>query len=428
MVGYNFKQVAPQKETVALVLAGGRGSRLHELTDNQSKPAVPFGGKFRIIDFPLSNCINSGIRRIGVLTQYKAHSLIQHLQRGWAFLQPELNEFVEIWPAQQQTEACSWYKGTADAIFQNISVIKSYPSKYVLILAGDHIYKQDYSIMLEQHIEQKADVTVSCLEVPLADASGFGVMAVDHSDNIISFVEKPKNPPCMPDNPDRALASMGIYIFNTEFLIKMLEEDAVDVTSSHDFGKDILPRLVEDERYRVVGHRFTDSCVYNKTNEAYWRDVGTLDAYWKANLDLTHVVPDLDIYDNIWPIWTYQPQRPAAKFVFANELRMGHALDSLVSSGCIVSGASVVGSLLFPDVNVHSFADISNSVILEGAEIQRHCRVKNAIIGQNCVVPRGLVIGEDLEADKRRFHVTDGGVVLVTKKMLDNLEEYEPIG
>ena len=397
-------------------MAGGRGSRLRQLTDNQSKPAVPFGGKFRIIDFPLSNCINSGIRRIGVLTQYRAHTLIKHLQRGWSFLQPELNEFVEIWPAQQQTSGETWYQGTADAVFQNIEVILEHNPKYVLILAGDHIYKQDYSKMLADHIDSEAEASVSCIDVPIQSAKEFGVVGVDEQDNIISFIEKPTDPPSIPGRPDRSFASMGIYIFNADFLVDLLRKDAEDINSSHDFGKDILPSLIG--KAKLHAHRFNKSCVYNKEDEPYWRDVGTLDAYWSANIDLTYVVPDLDLYDSSWPIWTFQEQLPAAKFVFESELRTGMALRSLVSSGCIISGSLIKGSLLFTNVVVHSFAFVEDSVVLPNCVINRNARIHKAILSAGCVIPRGLVVGEDPEFDKKYFYHTENGITLVTPKMI----------
>lgn len=409
-----------RRQTLALVLAGGRGSRLQQLTARQSKPSVSFGGKFRIIDFPLSNCVNSGIRRICVLTQYKAHSLIRHIQRGWSFLQPELNEFVELWPAQQQTSDEVWYQGTADAVYQNKETIKAHAPRYVLILAGDHVYKQDYSRMLSDHIASGADLTVSCIDVPREEATSFGVVEVDSENRILSFVEKPADPPMMPDAPDRALASMGIYIFNAAFLLNYLKEDAQNINSSHDFGQDIIPSLVGNADVRA--HRFRDSCVYNpQMNLPYWRDVGTLDAYWEANLDLTAVTPELDIYDFDWPIWTFQEQRPAAKFVFETEERTGIAMDSLVSAGCIVSGAHVRRSLLFLDVYVHSYSLVQDSIILPRCMIGRNVRITRAILDEGCRVPDGLVIGEDPEADARRFHRTKNGVTLVTPSMLARL-------
>ena len=412
-----------RKQTLALVLAGGKGSRLKNLTGGQAKPAVPFGGKFRIIDFPLSNCINSGIRRMCVLTQYKAHMLIKHIQQGWSFLQPELHEFVEVWPAQQQTSDEIWYQGTADAVYQNVETIKSHRPKYILILAGDHIYKQDYSKMLEQHIRTGAKATVSCIEVPIENAHEFGIVDADAESNIVKFVEKPKNPPAIPGNPDRSFASMGIYIFDADFLIDLLEKDAKDKESSHDFGKDLLPSLIGN--VKIIAHRFQDSCVFNKTDEAYWRDVGTIDAYWEANLDLTNVVPDLDLYDSRWPIWTFQEQHPAAKFVFENELRTGMAVKSLVSAGCIISGATIRHSLLFSAVKAHSFSLVEDSVVLPSCVINRHARIHKAILAEGCVIPRGLVIGENPEDDAARFYVSEKGVVLVTPEMLAKLPARE---
>ena len=408
--------MARKMECIAMLLAGGQGSRLGILTKKIAKPAVPYGGKYRIIDFPLSNCINSGMRRMCVLTQYKAHSLIKHIQQGWSFLQPELNEFVEIWPAQQQTSDEVWYQGTADAVYQNLETIRHHHPRYILILAGDHIYKQDYSQMLKQHIEKGAVATVSCIEVPIEKAHEFGILDADADGNIIKFVEKPKNPPCIPGQPDRSFASMGIYIFNADFLIDLLEKDAQDKNSSHDFGKDLLPSLVGKEK--MIAHRFQDSCVYNKTDEAYWRDVGTVDAYWEANLDLTNVIPDLDLYDTRWPIWTFQEQHPAAKFVFESDLRTGMAVKSLVSAGCIISGGTVRRSLLFSAVRVHSFSLVEDSVVLPNCVINRHARVRKAVLAEGCVIPRGLVIGENPEEDAKYFYVSEKGVVLVTPDML----------
>ncbi len=406
--------------TLALVLAGGRGSRLRNLTDNDAKPAVPFGGKFRIIDFPLSNCVNSGIRRIAVPTQYKSHTLIQHLQRGWGFFRAEINEFVELWPAQQQTLEESWYRGTADAVFQNLDLIRRHDPEYILILAGDHVYRQDYSKLLAYHIDKGADVTISCVEVPLAKASEFGVVAVDDDDSITGFLEKPANPPHAPGNPDVAFASMGIYVFNARFLMKLLEDDAQNPESSRDFGKDIIPALINTNR--VVAHRFNDSCVLTPgATEPYWRDVGTVDAYWEANLDLTTITPELDLYDEEWPIWTYQLQKPAAKFVFDSDDRRGMAVDSVVSAGCVVSGATVRRSLLFSCVRINSYALVEDTVVLPEADIGRHCRIHRAIIGAGCKVPEGLIVGENREDDLRRFHVTEQGVTLVTQQMLEAL-------
>lgn len=408
------------KGTLALVLAGGRGSRLRNLTDDEAKPAVPFGGKFRIIDFPLSNCVNSGIRRIAVPTQYKAHTLIHHIQRGWGFFRAEINEFVELWPAQQQTSEESWYRGTADAVFQNLEMVRRHNPDYILVLAGDHVYRQDYSRLIAQHIRRRADCTVSCVEVPRAEAREFGVVGVDDQDNIVSFQEKPADPPGIPDKPDRAFASMGIYVFNADFLIRQLEEDAANPSSDHDFGKNIIPRLVG--KARLVAHRFSDSCVMTPgAAEPYWRDVGTVDAYWSANVDLTTITPELDLYDEAWPIWTYQLQKPAAKFVFDSNERRGMAVDSVVSAGCVISGAAVRRSLLFSCVRINSYSTVEDSVVLPEADIGRHCRIRKAIIGTGCRVPEGLVVGEDPEEDARRFHRTEGGVTLVTKAMLEAL-------
>lgn len=406
--------------TLALVLAGGRGSRLRNLTDDEAKPAVPFGGKFRIIDFPLSNCVNSGIRRIAVPTQYKAHTLIQHIQRGWGFFRAEINEFVELWPAQQQTREESWYRGTADAVFQNLDIIRRHDPEYILILAGDHVYRQDYSKLLAHHIESGADATISCVEVPLAQASQFGVVAADENDIITGFLEKPQSPPHVPGNPDVAFASMGIYVFNAQFLTSLLEKDAIELESSHDFGKDIIPKLIKS--HKLVAHRFAKSCVMTPgAHEPYWRDVGTVDAYWEANLDLTAVTPELDLYDEDWPIWTYQIQKPAAKFVFDSDDRRGLAVDALVSAGCVISGATVRRSLLFNSVRVNSYSLVEDSVVLPDCDIGRHCRIHRAIVGSGCKLPEGLVIGENNEDDRNRFHVTEKGVVLVTKSMLDAL-------
>lgn len=408
------------KGTLALVLAGGRGSRLRNLTDDEAKPAVPFGGKFRIVDFPLSNCVNSGIRRIAVPTQYKAHTLIQHIQRGWSFFRSEVNEFVEVWPAQQRTKDESWYRGTADAVYQNLDLMRQHNPEYVLILAGDHVYRQDYSKMLAHHITKGADVTVSCVEVPLKQASAFGVVGVDAEDTIVDFLEKPENPPAIPGKPDTAFASMGIYIFNADFLFEQLEQDALIPASSHDFGKDIIPGLLG--KARLVAHRFADSCVSMPgAREPYWRDVGTVDAYWEANLDLVSVTPELDLYDDLWPIWTHQRQKPAAKFVFDAEDRRGMAVDSVVSAGCVISGAMVRRTLLFNSVRINSYSVVEDSVLLPDADIGRHCRITKAVIGSGCKIPEGLVIGEDPDEDARRFHRTEQGVVLVTKRMLEAL-------
>ena len=408
------------RHAMAFVLAGGRGSRLLELTDDRAKPAVYFGGKSRIIDFALSNALNSGIRRIGVATQYKAHSLIRHLQRGWNFFRPERNESFDILPASQQVSENLWYAGTADAVYQNIGIIRVYNPRYVVLLAGDHVYKQDYELMLQQHADTGADVTVGCLEVPRAEATGFGVMAVDARDRIISFLEKPADPPGMPGNPGKTLASMGIYVFETQFLFEELRRDAADITSSHDFGKDIVPYLVKGGK--AVAHRFAQSCVRSSDEaESYWRDAGTLDAYWESNLDLTDLVPGLDLYDRDWPIWTYGEIVPPAKFVHDDDGRRGRATNSLVSGGCIVSGTELSRSLLFTGVHVHSFGQVEGAVILPYADIGRGARLTNVIIDSRVAIPPGLVVGEDPEADAARFRRTDKGVCLITQPMIDRL-------
>ena len=403
------------KNTVALILAGGRGSRLKDLTDLRAKPAVPFGGKFRIIDFPLSNCINSGIRRVGVATQYKSHSLMQHIQRGWGFLRGEFNEFVELWPAQQRIEE-QWYKGTADAVFQNLDIIRNIRAEYVLILAGDHIYKMDYGQMLASHVRNKADMTVACINVPINDAKAFGVIGVNDEDRVIDFKEKPEHPDALPGDPTQAFASMGIYVFSAAFLYEQLIRDADDPKSEHDFGKNIIPQIIN--KYRVYAHRFTDSCVGGEKGDYYWRDVGTVDAYWEANMELTKVTPELNLYDSDWPIWTYQEQLPPAKFVFNNEGRRGTATDSLVSGGCIISGANVNQSVLFSDVRVHSFSTIEDSVILPQVEIGRNVKLKRVVIDKGTVIPDGMEVGFDLELDRKRFHVSEKGITLVTAAML----------
>ncbi|MEM6995511.1 MAG: glucose-1-phosphate adenylyltransferase [Myxococcota bacterium] len=408
------------RSTLALVLAGGRGSRLRALTDARAKPAVPFGGKFRIIDFPLSNCVNSGVRRISVITQYRAHELIRHVERAWNFLRHELGEFVELWPAQQQTEAGSWYLGTADAVFQNIELIESHNARYVLILAGDHVYRQDYSRLLAWHIEHQADVTVSCVEVPRATASDFGIVDADEDGMVRGFLEKPADPPAIPGKPEMSYASMGIYLFNAEVLFEQLRRDAADDRSSHDFGHDLLPHLVG--KVRLAAHPFPESCVMSPgATEPYWRDVGTLDAFWASNLDFTEVTPALDLYDRRWPIWTYQAQRPPAKFVFDDEGRRGQATDSLVSAGCVVSGARVKRSLLFTDTRVNSYSDVEESVLLPQAAIGRHAKIRRAVVSAGVEIPEGMEIGYDRAADEARFEVTEQGVTLVTKKMLDKL-------
>ena len=406
-------------QTLALVLAGGRGQRLENLTDERAKPAVPFAGKFRIIDFTLSNCFNSGIRRIGILTQYKAHALIRHVQRGWGFLRGEFGEFVELLPAQQQLGE-HWYVGTADAVHQNAAVISAHAPKYVLVLAGDHIYKMDYGPMLARHQAAGADLTIGCVATPLEKASAFGVMTVNAERRITAFAEKPSNPTPMPDRPDEALASMGIYVFSTDFLLRELAADAANDQSSHDFGKDIIPSLID--RARVYAYPFVDA---NSGAQEYWRDVGTLDAYWEANLELTDVTPALDLYDRNWPIWTYQEHLPPAKFVFDDPDRRGMAVDSLVSGGCIISGALVRKSLLFYNVRVSEGAEVVESVVLPDVTVGRGCRIRRAVVDQGCVIPPDMVIGEDAVADARRFYVTEGGVTLVTAQMLAAIPDVE---
>jgi len=404
------------KSTYAMILAGGRGSRLHSLTDWRAKPAVPFGGKFRIIDFVLSNCVNSGIRRIGVATQYKSHSLIQHVQRGWSFLNGKFSEFIDVLPAQQWLEE-SWYRGTADAVFQNLDILCQTGPEYVLVLAGDHIYKMDYGKMLACHVEKNADMTVACINVPVSDATGFGVMGVDAESRVVDFTEKPEHPAHIPGSPGRALASMGIYIFNTKFLVEQLKRDAADPDSSHDFGKDIIPYLVSGN-YRVIAQSFEDSCVKMNGEMPYWRDVGTIDAYWEANMELTKVTPDLNMYDHEWPIWTYQEQLPPAKFVFDDDKRRGMAVDSLASGGCIVSGAYVTRSLLFSNVHVHSYCNVEDSVLLPNVTVSRNVTLKRVVVDKNCIIPEGLTVGVDPVADKKRFFVTDKGITLITPEML----------
>jgi glucose-1-phosphate adenylyltransferase len=408
------------RHAMAYVLAGGRGTRLMELTDKRAKPAVFFGGKTRIIDFALSNAINSGIRRIGVATQYKAHSLIRHLQRGWTFFRPERNESFDILPASQRVGEDQWYVGTADAVYQNIDIIGSYEPELMVILAGDHVYKMDYELMLAQHVNADADVTVGCLEVPRMEATAFGVMHVDAKDRIVAFLEKPADPPGIPDKPAMALASMGIYVFSTRFLFDVLQRDANDAGSSHDFGKDVIPYLVKHGK--AVAHRFGKSCVgVTAKGEAYWRDVGTLDAYWEANVDLTDFEPALDLYDRDWPIWTYSEITPPAKFVHDEDGRRGMATSSLVSGGCILSGSRVDKSLLFTGVRAHSYSQLERVVALPYVEIKRGARLRNAVIDRGVVIPPGLVVGDNPEEDARRFRRTDKGVCLITQTMLDRL-------
>ncbi len=402
------------RDTLALILAGGRGTRLDALTNWRAKPAVPFGGKFRIIDFPLSNCINSGIRRIGVLTQYKAHSLILHIQRGWSFLRGEFGEFVELLPAQQRIDT-SWYAGTADAVYQNLDIIRSHHPIYVLILAGDHVYKMDYGPMIAAHVESGANLTVGCIEVPREKARAFGVMHIDTEGRIKAFMEKPENPEPIPGNDDLALASMGIYAANTDFLVEQLTRDAEDKTSNHDFGKDVIPAVIRD--YRAFAYPFRD---VQSGRQAYWRDVGTVDAFWEANLELIDILPELNLYDDKWPIWTYQQQAPPAKFVFDDDTRRGTAVNSMVSGGCIISGAVVRRSLLFSNVHVNPHTLIEESVILPSVVVGEGCRIRRTVIDESCRIPSGMIIGENHEEDKQRFHVTPNGVVLVVPEMLGN--------
>jgi len=407
------------RNTIALILAGGRGSRLMNMTDWRAKPAVPFGGKFRIIDFPLSNCMNSGIRKIGILTQYKADSLIRHIQQGWGFLRGEFGEYVDLMPAQQRHDENSWYQGTADAVFQNIDILRSRRPEHILVLAGDHIYKMDYGAMLADHVEKNADLTIGCIEVSLEDATAFGVMDVDENRRVRAFVEKPANPPLMPGRTDTALASMGIYIFNADFLFEQLLKDADTKGSTRDFGRDIIPAVID--KYLANAYPFLD---LQSGEQSYWRDVGTIDAYWSANMELIGVKPDLNLYDKTWPIWTYQAQTPPAKFVFDSDKRRGQAVDSMVSGGCVISGAKVRHSLLFSNVRVNSYTTLQDTIVLPEVNIGRHCRITKAIIEKGCEIPEGTIIGENRAEDERKFHVSPGGVVLVTTDMLGQNRHY----
>ncbi|WP_170310683.1 glucose-1-phosphate adenylyltransferase [Leucothrix arctica] len=401
------------RNTLVLILAGGEGSRLKDLTKWRAKPAVPFGGKYRIIDFALSNCVNSGLRKIGVLTQYKSHSLLRHLQRGWGFMRAEIGEFVELLPAQQRTSEKAWYKGTADALFQNMDIMQRHNTEYVIVLGGDHIYTMDYAKMLLQHVQSGADFTVGAIEVPVAEATDFGVLAVSDDMRITSFDEKPAQPKEIPGKPGVALASMGIYVFSKRFLYESLSEDAIDPNSSHDFGKDIIPDRIKDSV--AMAYSFKDE----KTGlPAYWRDVGTLESYWKANMELCAVEPELNLYDRSWTIWTYQTQNPPAKFVFDEDGRRGEAIDSLISAGCIVSGASVKRSVLSFATTIDSHSIIRDSVILPKVVIGKNCRITRAIIDKECEIPDNTIIGENLEDDKARFHVSPEGIVLITPEML----------
>ena len=408
------------RNTLALILAGGRGSRLKQLTLWRAKPAVPFGGKFRIIDFVLSNCVNSGIRQIGLITQYKAHSLLLHVQKGWSFLRGEFGEFVELLPAQQRIES-SWYAGTADAVYQNLDIIRSHGPEFVVILAGDHIYKMDYGPMIAYHVSREADLTVGCIEVPVDQAKGFGIMSVDDEQRITCFTEKPECPQCIPGKPDKALASMGIYVFDTGFLFEQLLADADNPESSHDFGHDIIPSVIGNHRVFAYPFYASGDGVHK---EAYWRDVGTVDAYWLANQELIGVSPELNLYDEEWPIWTYQEQLPPAKFVFDDDDRRGMAVDSMVSGGCIISGACIRHSLLFSHVRVNSYSEVTDSVVLPDVVIGQRCRIHRAIIDKGCRIPDGMQIGMDTDEDRRRFYVSEQGVVLVTPEMLGQKLHY----
>ncbi len=405
------------QRSMAFVLAGGRGSRLKELTNSRVKPAVYFGGKTRIIDFALSNAMNSGIRKMAVATQYKAHSLIRHCQRGWNFFRAERNEFLDILPASQRMDESSWYRGTADAVTQNIDIVDSYGVDYIIILAGDHIYKMDYEVMLRQHVDTGADVTIGCLTVPRMEATAFGVMATDATGRITSFLEKPKDPPGTPDDPSVALASMGIYVFNWKFLRELLLKDNEDPNSSHDFGNDLIPDIVKNGK--AIAHRFNDSCVRAPGAPAYWKDVGTVDAFWEANIDLTNFTPDLNLWDKSWPIWTYSESVPPAKFIHDEKDRRGIAISSMVSGGCIISGTEVRNSLLFTEVHTNSYAVLDHAVVLPYVTVERHARLRNVVIDRGVVIPDGLVVGEDHDEDRKWFRVTERGVTLITQDMID---------
>ncbi|MGI8394541.1 glucose-1-phosphate adenylyltransferase [Leucobacter sp. W1038] len=405
-------------QAMAFVLAGGRGSRLEELTDRRAKPAVHFGGKSRIIDFPLSNALNSGVRKMAVATQYKAHSLIRHMQRGWGFFRAERNEYLDILPASQRVNEGKWYLGTADAVTQNIDIVDDYQVKYVIVLAGDHVYKMDYEIMLRQHVETGADVTVGCLTVPREEASAFGVMHVNETGRIVDFLEKPADPPAMPGDPDNSLASMGIYVFDWAFLRDLLLADAEDPDSRHDFGHDIIPALVRGGS--AYAHKFADSCVMSGLEtEPYWRDVGTVDSFWQANIDLTEFVPPLDLYDNAWPIWTYAELTPPAKFIHDDDGRRGQAIQSLISGDCIISGSDVRNSLLFTGGRIHSYSSLDYVVSLPYVEVARNAQLTKCVLDRGVRIPEGLIVGEDPAEDARWFRRTEGGVVLITQPMLD---------
>lgn len=405
------------QRSMVFVLAGGRGSRLKELTDRRVKPAVPFGGKARIIDFALSNAMNSGIRKMAIATQYKAHSLIRHVQRGWTFLGAERNEFIDVLPASQRGGTESWYKGTADAVTQNIDIVDSYGVDYVVILAGDHIYKMDYEVMLRQHVENAADVTVGCLTVPRQEASAFGVMATDKEGRITSFLEKPADPPGTPEDPDKALASMGIYVFDWKFLRELLQRDAENKDSSNDFGNDLIPDIVANGK--AMAHRFDESCVRAEGAPAYWKDVGTVDAFWQAHIDLTNFTPELDLWDTDWPIWTYNASVPPAKFIHDERDRRGIAISSMVSGGCIISGTEVRNSCLFTNVRTNSYAVLDHAVVLPDVVVHRNARLRQVVIDRGVIIPDGLIVGEDPVEDAKWFRVTDRGTTLITQDMLD---------
>ncbi|WP_425100259.1 glucose-1-phosphate adenylyltransferase [Tropicibacter sp. S64] len=405
------------QRSMCFVLAGGRGSRLKELTDRRVKPAVYFGGKTRIIDFALSNAMNSGIRRMAIATQYKAHSLIRHVQRGWNFFRAERNEFLDVLPASQRSGTENWYMGTADAVTQNIDIVDSYGVDYVIILAGDHIYKMDYEIMLRQHVETNADVTIGCLTVPRMEAVAFGVMATDDTGRITSFLEKPKDPPATPEDPDKALASMGIYVFKWSFLRDLLIKDAEDTNSSHDFGNDLIPDIVKNGK--AMAHRFDESCVRDEDAPAYWKDVGTVDAFWESNIDLTDFTPDLNLWDKNWPIWTYSESVPPAKFIHDERDRRGMAISSMVSGGCIISGTEVRNSVLFTNVHTNSYAVLDHAVVLPRVVVNRSARLRQVVIDSGVVIPEGLVVGEDPAEDAKWFRVTERGTTLITQDMLD---------
>ncbi|MDX8377689.1 MAG: glucose-1-phosphate adenylyltransferase [Mariprofundales bacterium] len=400
-------------DTIAVILAGGKGSRLKGMTDWRAKPAVPFGGKFRIIDFPLSNCINSGIRRVSVVTQYKSHSLQRHINRGWSFLSGQFGEFVEVLSAQQRMGE-SWYEGTADAVYQNLDILREHSPKYVLILAGDHIYKMDYGQMLAAHVKSGANVTVGCLPIDRDEASAFGVMAVDEDGKVTDFKEKPADPPPMPGNANKSLCSMGIYVFNADYLRQLLLDDAKVEDSRHDFGADLIPTSIKSGTTHAF--RFMNA---NTGAQGYWRDVGTIDAYWEANMDLANIAPQLNLYDKNWPIWTYQEQLPPAKFGFDEDTRCGKAIDSIISGGCLITGSVVRRSVLFSNVRVHSFSNIEDSIILPDVTIERHARLKRCVVDKGVTIPEGLVVGENAEEDARRFYRSENGIILITPEMLD---------